>query len=121
MAPKGLQFEPQGHQNEPKGRQRDAKSEPKINKYTTKNHDPEKGRFRGVKCNICFVIFDPCLVQKYVKKSMRKTVPEKASKTTKNIPKNKVLLHPLKCIFSHVFCQGGSFNIAFLLENNIVF
>ena len=42
MAPKGLQFEPQGHQNEPKGCQRDAKSEPKINKYTTKNHDPEK-------------------------------------------------------------------------------
>ena len=35
--------------------------------------------------------------------------------------KNKVLLHPLKCIFSHVFCKGGSFKIAFLLEKNSVF
>ena len=47
MAPKGLKFEPRGHQNELKGCQRDAQSEPKINKYTTKNHDPEKGRKRG--------------------------------------------------------------------------
>ena len=83
MAPKGTQFEPKGHQNDPKGCQRGAKSEPEINKNTTKDRYVKKGRKKGCAATSFWLIFDLFLVKKRVKKSMRKTMPKKASKITK--------------------------------------
>ena len=83
MVPKGSQYEPEGCQNEHKGSQRAAKSEPEINKSTTKKHNLEKGRKRGVRCTSFGVIFDLFLLKKCVQKSMRKTMLKKASKITK--------------------------------------
>ena len=90
MGPKGPQYEPEGYQKGPNVIQKGAKmtpmvpkGRPKINKNTTKNRYLEKGRKRGcAPTSFCF-IFDLFLIKKCVQKSMRKTMPKKASKIMK--------------------------------------
>ena len=94
MAPKRSQYEPEGHLKGPNMSQKGAKMStkgpkgppkvsPKSTKILQKNTTSKNVDFRGAQVTSFGVIFDLFLLKKCVQKSMRKTMPKKASKITK--------------------------------------
>ena len=90
MGPKGSQYEPEGGQKDPNMSQKGAKMStkgakraPKVNPKATKirpkiatSKKIEKGSPSALSFDVMFYLF---LVKKRVQKSMRKTMPKKAS------------------------------------------
>ena len=74
--PKGSRFEPQGHQNETKWCQMDPQSESQIEEIQLKVATTKRS-IQGGASNILILVF---FINKCIRKSMRKTMPGKASK-----------------------------------------
>ena len=83
MSPKGPNLSHGGTKMSPKGAKRIPKVSPKSTKIPSKNITSKKVDSGGSNALSFGLIFDIFLVKKCVQKSMRKTMPKKASKITK--------------------------------------
>ena len=107
MGPKGSQYEPEGCQKGPNMNQRGAKmspkgakGQPKVTPEATKIRPKIATSKKVEKGGSGVLSFDSFLVQKRVQKSMRKTMPKKASKIMKFNQKSRYDSIPRNA-FSH--------------------